>query len=425
MTLVSLLLGAALTIAASGASIVSPDLFPTERIRVLSVSHEIDFPREVVLTLEAEAIAGIADVTLFYRLGSQKVSMYGYPEFQRAGRVSADLRIKTGGASYLPTGTDIAYYYVIEDAKGNTFQTATYHVEYKDPAYNWQRFQVPGLTLLWHDRPEDLVVPAAMDASRRLAEVRRLLGLEQTGPMKAVILNTRDEARRSFPNISETTINSYGGFAFGELDIFVLLGLDGDGIVHEMTHLLIDEALDSPLAIVPAWLNEGLAMYYETDSSRRKTTLLEAARNDELMSVHTMDSVPGKPRDIQVFYAQSWGMVNHMMDSYGPDQMAALLAAINTGNRVEEAVARAYSVTLEELLTDWKARLVQEAESVGPVGRSRPPVEQAETSVTLVAAAVLPAVAALIAVLVLAIQWLRRIATRPEARSTNAADTIL
>ena len=65
-------------------------------------------------------------MTLYYRLGSQNVSMYGYPQFQRARQISADLRIKTGGSSYLPVGTDIEYYYVIGDGKGNIFQTETY-----------------------------------------------------------------------------------------------------------------------------------------------------------------------------------------------------------------------------------------------------------------------------------------------------------
>ena len=424
MTLVSLMAGALLAIAVSAGSSVLPELIPTEHIRVLSISQEIDFPHEVVLTLEAEAIADIAEVTLYYRLGTQKVSMYGYPRFQRARRVSADLRIKTGGASYLPVGTDIEYYYVIEDVRGNIFQTEKYRVEYKDPAFAWQRFQGPGLTVLWHDRPEDLVVQVASDANRGLAEIKRLLGLEQTVPMKAVILNSRDEARRSFPHISDTTtrISPYGGFAFGDLDVFVLLGLDRDGIVHEMTHLLIDEALDSPLAIVPVWLNEGLAMYYESESSRRRTTLLEAARDNDLLSLSAMGSVPGKPRDIAAFYAQSWGLVKHMMDVHGPERMAALLAAINAGKRVEEAAVGAYAITLEGLHTEWKSQLVREAgqaatdaPSVDPVDGPGPPFEQVQTSLILVGAASIPAAAAAIAVITLAIQWLRRVASRPQA----------
>ena len=264
-----------------------------------------------------------------------------------------------------------------------------------------------------------------MDASRRLAEVKKLLGLEQTDPMKAVILKSGDEARRSFPHISETTtrVSPYGGFAFGDLDVFVLLGLDGDGMVHEMTHLLIDEALDSPLARVPAWLNEGLAMYYESDSSWRRTTLLEAARNNDLLSLRAMGSVPGKPQDIRLFYAQSWGLVRHMMDVYGPDRMAALLTAVNTGKRVEEAVVGAYSMTLEQLQTDLKSQLVREAESAWKTRNiasdavdveSRPPFPPLEMSVILAAAAAIPALAASIAVIALAIQRLRRITSSSE-----------
>ena len=41
------------------------------------------------------------------------------------------------------------------------------------------------------------------------------------------------------------------------------MGLNTDGIIHEMTHLLLAEMVDSPFARIPSWLNEGLAEYFE------------------------------------------------------------------------------------------------------------------------------------------------------------------
>ena len=96
-----------------------------------------------------------------------------------------------------------------------------------------------------------------------------MLGLVTAPPMKAVILNNRREADRGLPTVSEAATRGhlYGGFAFRDYDLFVLLGLSEDGIVHEATHLMVNEAVDSPLARVPDWLNEGLATYFESAGS--------------------------------------------------------------------------------------------------------------------------------------------------------------
>ena len=118
------------------------------------------------------------------------------------------------------------------------------------------------LAILWHDRPRRDVERVLADVAPRVEEIKSLFGLDEAGVMKAVIVNSRREARQSFPFISEAASSGhlYGGFAFGEMGVFILHGLYPNGIIHEAAHLLLHEAVDSPLARVPSWLNEGLAM---------------------------------------------------------------------------------------------------------------------------------------------------------------------
>ena len=407
MVILSLLIGVAVAMAGSAVADPVPDSQVREPIRVNSISYDIDFPNEVVFQLEAEADFEITDITLFYRLGRQKVRIFGYPSFTPSTRVTAGFRIKTDGPNYIPSGVDIEYYYVIRDAQRNAFESERFYLEYKDPAFSWQRVQRGDLIVLWHDRPLDGVVKVAEDVSRRLEPVKRLLGLDTLRPMKAVIFNSRREAGRSFPFISETAAERhvYGGFAFGDLDVFVLVGLSGDGMVHEMTHLLIDEALDSPLARVPAWLNEGLAMYFESGSRGREAIVSQALRSDGLLPLGSMDNIPGRPRDITVFYAQSWSVVKHMVDAHGQERMAALFSAIKEGKRVEEAVPEAYGMSLEELEEDWKSRLARQP-SLAPVVDPG----TAGTALIIVGAIVVAAVA-------VAARWLRRIRRPPDAEN--------
>jgi hypothetical protein len=300
-------------------------------------------------------------------LGGRPVRAYGYPDFKPGNRVSADFVIETGGGRFLPSGVDIEYHYVIEDAEGNSFHSPGFSLEYKDPSYEWRRYRQGVLEVLWHDRPKSTVVAVANRVSERLESVRRLLGLTDVRPMKAVIVNGPREARRSFPVVSRTATagHLYGGFAFGDLDVFVLGGLGVDGMVHEMTHLLIDEALSSPWARIPAWLNEGLAMYFESGSQRRASTVERAARRGELVPFRSMKSVPGRPDDVRLFYAQSWSFVDHLMTAHGERRMSDLLAALADGEDIRRAIIDVYGTTLEGLEEEWKAG-IPGAEPSGP-----------------------------------------------------------
>ena len=404
MPLVSLLIGVLVAVVAAGAP--PPPSGPQQSlpVRVISTTSQIDFPSEVSLRLEAEAERRITEVTLFYRLGRQNIRIYGYPAFTPSKRVSADFTIKTGGSSFLPSGTDIEYYYLLRDRSGNSFETERFSVEYKDPSYDWQRLRRGDVAFLWHDRPVESVDRVATDVARQLEEVKSLLGLKAVRPMKAVILNSGSEATRSFPLISQaaTRDHLYAGFAYGDYDVFVLVGLSRDGIVHEMTHLLVDEAVNSPLAMVPSWLNEGLAMYFESASRGRESTVLRAARGGDLMPLRGMGAVPGRPEDVRLFYAQAQSIVRFMMEAHGRERMAALLRAMDSGKSIERAVQTAYGMSLDELERKWQRQLggdisATPAADPGTLGTS-----------VIVAGAVVVAVVAVV------FRWLRHISNPPD-----------
>ena len=262
------------------------------------------------------------------------------------------------------------------------------------------------LIILWHDRPRDQVVELMTGVSSQLRSARQLLGLGSVPTMKAVIVNSTLEASRSFPLVSNAARRGhvYGGFAFGELDVFVLAGLNKDGIIHETVHLLTDEAVGSFSAALPAWLNEGLAMYFETSSMNRETVVSDAARAGRLAPLRTMATVPGRPQDVRVFYAQSRSLVNYMMDSHGQSKMSALLREVDEGMRIEQAIPATYGITLDELDREWRATL--------SLGATFSPVADPGTLGT----SVLISGAAIVALASVLVRWFR---SRYKARSLD------
>ena len=347
--------------AGAGGDNVTPDSQQWQPIRVVSTSHRIDFPDAIELRLTAAADVDISEVTVFYLIGGRNDSVYGYPEFEAAKEIEATFIIRTSGQFYIPPGVDIEYRFVIGDIAGNSLETETFTLEYLDPSYQWQRLHMGDLELLWHDRPRRLVEGVAADVIERSSAAKELLGISFPSPMKAVILSSSDETSKSFPNISGAASRGhvYGGFALAEFDTFVLGSLDVDGMVHEMTHLYLDEALDGPGVRVPSWLNEGLAMYFESSSRGRDRALARAAAGNQLIPLRSMGAVPGRPEAIRTFYAQSWSIVRYLIDSYGEERMSDLLTELGGGASQDAAVQTVYGKSLEQIDAEWREGLAR------------------------------------------------------------------
>ncbi|MEZ5442868.1 MAG: DUF1570 domain-containing protein [Lysobacterales bacterium] len=104
---------------------------------------------------------------------------------------------------------------------------------------------------------------------------------------------------------------------------------------HEATHALLHEFVGAP----PLWLNEGLAEYFEglqtagsggrVDANPWYAELLSLAgegRPGLAMDVLGADARPFRnSRTAELYYAQSWALVDHLMDSEGGQQLMANL----------------------------------------------------------------------------------------------------
>lgn len=383
-----------------GGGAPTPDSSQAATVRVLSAAHRIEFPDRIVLNLEAEPVEDVADVRLFYTLGGQDTVVYGYPTvLDGSDGVAAEFVIPTRSPNFIPAGVDIRYHYVFRQSDGSLLETDTFTVEYLDPRYDWERYDAGAFEVLWHDRPRSLVEGVADEVSVGLRPALEMFGLKSPGKMKAVIVNGGKEAGRTFPRVSQAASDGhlYGGFAFGDYDVFALAGLSVDGMLHEMTHLLIDEAIDSPRAKVPAWLNEGIAMHFERGSRRRESSLSRAAASGSLIPLHSMGSVPGRPEDVRLFYAQSESIVTFMVETYGAERMSSMLQALNGGQSIEASIQSAYGVPITQIEADWKEG-VRSSESFshgvdpGSFG----------TSIIVTGAVLVTATA-------LAVRWLRRV----------------
>ena len=107
-------------------------------IRVVSQSLENRFPKELVFRLHAEGDQEIRKIALYYHVGNSKSTSYAYPRFTPGTRAEAEYSLRNDGRGIVP-GSELSYYYVIEDAAGASVKTEPVQIVYEDTRFACDR----------------------------------------------------------------------------------------------------------------------------------------------------------------------------------------------------------------------------------------------------------------------------------------------
>ncbi len=343
---------------------ISTTILAQGEITIISSDAEMQFPSTITFSMEAEAASDIADIDLVYRKSgeslipvSSRVDVDFIPGQLVAASWTWDM-LETGG---LPPGTEIDYWWLIEDAAGHELQTSPATIAFDDLSHDWQSLASDQVTIFWYKGDLSFVqelVDAADEALERLAgEIGAVL--EQ--PVKIYIYANSGDLRNALIYPQEWT----GGVAFPGYGI-VIIGISPDNlawgkraIAHEMGHLVVHQALSGFYGHLPVWLDEGLAMDAEGDLRPDLQTMLnKAIARDTLFSVRSISSsFPTDPDEARLCYAESYSLVQFLIDTYGSDKILNLLAVLNEGNTYDDAMLEVYDFNVDGLNAVWRESL--------------------------------------------------------------------
>ena len=305
----------------------------------------------------------ISEIRLNYSFSNSKVWSYKYAEGTDYGNNGFEVTLNLTGNSYVPPGAKIKYFFDIVSAEGKTHSSSQNEFYYLDPSVNWRYTTWKHLTLIWHDRNQNDIESIAKKTTSSNQKLTHILNLPNMHPITGVIVNNRTEAKKAFPNISKAANKEdlYGGFAFSNYDTFVVIGASIDGIIHESTHLLLDQSL-SPTTRLPAWLNEGIAMHFE-ERKTESDQILKGYPSDQIFDLRYMNSVPGIPSDVRLFYLISESFVGFLFSEYGDYKMKGFIDKLNSGKPTDEAIFAIYGDSIQELQSKWLNGLSDRYES--------------------------------------------------------------
>jgi hypothetical protein len=341
----------------------------TNRIQSVSATSTIRFGAGIDIRFDAQVNGPVAEVrSIFTALGSRAVSSYAYPAVTTSpdgSGITAEFTIDTGVRAYYPPGTEFEVRLELTDSIGEVSLSDPVRILYLDPAKPWRHLSEPGtpLDIHYYGFSDSTAQGLADRVAGSWEQIAAALGIEpgSVGRFRAIIYPNVDAATSAFPPTSAAATDGeyFGGFAMDRYGLFIL-GIPAPGtVVHELTHLLVGNKVNSLLSPgVPSWLNEGLAQYFEAGSSDYYTSQLrKAAREDRLLVLRNRNTVPSQRSEINLFYLEVGSFVGELIERRGADRMAETLRLINDGQAAPDAVESAYGVPLWQLENEWRVRL--------------------------------------------------------------------
>jgi hypothetical protein len=318
------------------------------------------FPEEVVFRLSAHSEAGITAVTLRYEIMPDGVAAYGQPEFTPGERVQVDFRLKSNDPplSYLAPGTVIEYYWEIEDGIGSKLTTETATFFYDDLRFSWDSLSQGSVTVRWYSGGDSDAESALQVARTTIDDMSALLGAEIDYPVKVWIYDSYEDMLPALVRRSEAHEQAVvvAGMRVSSDTVLLLSDGGGDILRHELAHIVTHVAGEGPYGSLPAWLDEGTAMYAQSEPDSVFTSALEnGIRRDSLFSVRSMTAPTGDPGRVGLFYGQAWSLVQHVVETYGAEKFAELFATFKEGSTPDKALLAVYGFDQEGLEDEWRA----------------------------------------------------------------------
>jgi hypothetical protein len=359
-----------------------------EPIAVLANDGTNEFPTKITFSLKAESAADVERATFYFHVGDSPVVTYARPDFQHSKQVQVEY-VLDGKQDYLPPGSEINYYWLLEDAAGNKLKTEPASLVVVDTRYKWQTKTQGKIELSWYDGDEAFAQDLLDAGTKALDKLSRDAGVQVERPIKLLIYSSQKDLLGALePKAQEWT----GGRSFSELSIVLIAGSpSGSGkdfalraVPHELSHVVIHQATENPYGDMPRWLDEGLAMSAEGDVETVYARALEnAVREKKLISLQSLGSnFPADADEAALSYAESHSVVQFIIKTYGSDKMSKLLSVFREGSTYDDATKAALGLTIKELDVAWKKSLGVE---VTPVGTS-----QAAPAGTVMATAATP-----------------------------------
>lgn len=123
--------------------------------------------------------------------------------------------------------------------------------------------------------------------------------------------------------------------------------------IHELTHLLIDQATQSKP--IPRWLNEGLAVYFSGEKNFASTSLIsKALMTQSIIDLSDIDYVLTFHKSkARLAYQESYLAVKYLIETYGLESVRNIIKQIAIADDNDAAFTSAIGMDMYNFEYEW------------------------------------------------------------------------
>ncbi|MBI5946727.1 MAG: hypothetical protein HY875_01145 [Chloroflexi bacterium] len=347
-----LVFGAALLVLAAFA-LYSPPLAAADST-VVSSTVDNGYPKSLTFKLEAKSDSDITDVSLSYSLSGKGGGAIGKPKELTPGKaVSVQVNVDTNtGNAYVPVGTELTYHWEITTADGKTTTTPDAKYFYLPPDHQWEKVSNDFMTVYYYGNRKPLAesyLAAGTDTYDRIGKQLLNVTLKQL-PVNVVLFAVESELEKAKPGNGGTFDAAVVtcGTKVSSAVVLVIPQSCGtndrtDTLRHEFGHILNQAAGEGPLGKLPSWLDEGAAVYAQSEPGDDYIGPFQsAARGNRLLPFSSMGVASSDASTVNIFYGQAYSMVKYLIDTGGAPRFAQFFANIKKGTRFDQALKDTY-----------------------------------------------------------------------------------
>ncbi len=347
-----------LSILAVAAVALVPARASAQGLDVTDGAVENRFPDGIEFSVSAESDQPIEKVRLRYTVLPDGTTASGVPDFQPAASLSAGVTLAGDDTPdfYLPPGTRIDYYWEVV-AAGSTATTPEASIVYEDVRFEWKTLEANGVTVHYYSGSDGNAQAMLDVAQEAIAEMSVLLHAGVEFPVNVRIYDSTEDMRDALQRRSETFESQIttAGVRVSSDTVLVLGNVSFSTLRHELAHVLTAIAGEGPFGSLPAWLDEGTAVYAQGDPEGFGGAVERAIDRGNVLSVRSLTSYQGDPNKVNLFYGQSWSLVSFLIETYGEERFAELFAEIKSGNTTDTALETVYGFDQDGLDNEWRA----------------------------------------------------------------------
>ena len=336
-----------------------PSIARAASIDVSDFREQSDNPLSITFSVRVAAPAGLESASLVYKVLNPDGNVGGSGDGTFAPGAETDVTFTLSTITferYIPVGSAFVYHWELTDREGATLATEDREYIFLDGRYAWEARTEGQVTVFWYGRNEQRAMVALESTTVALEAVGNLVEAEVPYPIKVMVWGSEDEgelARRPRGATFEAQVTTGGQRVAPDL-VFVYEP-SRDVVQHEVAHIVTHVAGDGPFTSLPAWLDEGVAVWAQVAPGISYVgSVALAIQADRTLSLRTMQSSSNRASEVNLFYGQSYSTVDFLIEEFGQPKFAELYRVFFAGSPIDDALEQVYGFDQNGLYNAWR-----------------------------------------------------------------------